>query len=96
MLEPPKYKSPSTHLFAQWSDGVDSLLDLCSVKGMQVKIVNWDIKQPHKQTKQLYSKTCLKGPLKNRQNKDFNDKWKRNEGRKYYPLGVFCNTFDLH
>ena len=22
-----------------------------------------------------YSKTCLKRPLKNRQNKDFNDKW---------------------
>ena len=31
----------------------------------------------------LYSKTCLKQPLKNRQNKDFNDKWKLNEGRKY-------------
>ena len=23
----------------------------------------------------LYSKTCLKGPLKNRQNKDLTDKW---------------------
>ena len=22
-----------------------------------------------------YSKTCVKGPLKNRQNKDLNDKW---------------------
>ena len=29
-----------------------------------------------------YSKTCLKWPLKNRQNKDLN--------------GAFCNTFDLH
>ena len=28
-----------------------------------------------------YSKTCVKWPLKNRQNKD---------------LGAFCNTFDLH
>ena len=23
----------------------------------------------------IYSKTCVKRPLKNRQNKDFNDKW---------------------
>ena len=23
----------------------------------------------------VYSKTCVKGPLKNRQNKDLNDKW---------------------
>ena len=30
-----------------------------------------------------YSKTCLKGPLQNRQNKDLNDKWYLNEGRKY-------------
>ena len=30
-----------------------------------------------------YSKTCLKRPLKNRQNKDLNDKWWHNEGRKY-------------
>ena len=29
----------------------------------------------------LYSKTCVKRPLKNRQNKDLNDKWY--EGRKY-------------
>ena len=27
--------------------------------------------------------TCVKGPLKNRQNKDINDKWYLNEGRKY-------------
>ena len=31
----------------------------------------------------LYSKTCVKWPLKNRQNKDLNDKWKLNEGRKF-------------
>ena len=31
----------------------------------------------------IYGKTCLKRPLKNRQNKDLNDKWKLNEGRKY-------------
>ena len=30
-----------------------------------------------------YSKTCLKRPLKNRQNEDINDKWLLNEGRKY-------------
>ena len=31
----------------------------------------------------VYSKTCLKRPLKNRQNKDLNDKRQLNEGRKY-------------
>ena len=30
-----------------------------------------------------YSRTCLKLPLKNRQNKGLKDKWKLNEGRKY-------------
>ena len=30
-----------------------------------------------------YSKTCLKGPLKNKQNKDLNNKWQLNEGQKY-------------
>ena len=30
-----------------------------------------------------YSKTCVKQPLRNRQNKDLNDKWLLNEGRKY-------------
>ena len=37
-----------------------------------------------------YSKTCLKRPLKNKQNKDLNDKWLLNEGQKYcrmLPLG---------
>ena len=46
-----------------------------------------------------YSKTCLKWPLKNRQNKDVNDKWYLNEGRKYCRMlsfGAFCNTFDMH
>ena len=38
--------------------------------------------------KQVYSKTCLKRPIKNRQNKDLNHKWQLNEGRKY--------TFDLY
>ena len=31
----------------------------------------------------VYSKTCLKRPLKNRQNKDLNGKWLINEDRKY-------------
>ena len=47
----------------------------------------------------LYSKTCVKRPLINRQNRDLNDKWQLNEGRKYcrmLPFGAFCNTFDLH
>ena len=44
-----------------------------------------------------YSKTCVKRPLKNRQNLDLNDKWKLNEGRKNCRmLEAFCNTFDLH
>ena len=30
-----------------------------------------------------YSKTCVKWPLKNRQNIDLNDKWELNEGLKY-------------
>ena len=30
-----------------------------------------------------YSKTCVKRSLKNRQNKDPNDKWKSNAGQKY-------------
>ena len=30
----------------------------------------------------IYNKTCLKRPLKNRQNKDLNDKWLPNESRK--------------
>ena len=34
----------------------------------------------------LYSKTCVKRPLKNRQIKDLSDKWKLNEGQKYYRM----------
>ena len=33
-----------------------------------------------------YSKTRLKRPLKNRQNKGLKDKWKLNEGCKYFDL----------
>ena len=47
----------------------------------------------------IYSKTCVKRPLKNRQNQDPYDKWQVNEGRKYCripPREAFCNTFDLH
>ena len=33
--------------------------------------------------KVIYIKTCLKRPLKNRRNKDLNDKWELNEGQKY-------------
>ena len=31
----------------------------------------------------IYIKTCVKWPLKNRQNKDLNEKWELNEGLKY-------------
>ena len=37
------------------------------------------------------SKTCLKRPLKDIQNKGRKDKWTLNEGRNI----AFCNTFDL-
>ena len=33
-----------------------------------------------------YSKTCLKRPIKNRQNEDLNDKLYLNECRKYYRI----------
>ena len=38
-----------------------------------------------------YSKTCIKRPLNNRQNKDLNDKWKLNEGQciaEYSPWSI--------
>ena len=31
----------------------------------------------------IYSKTCIKWPLKSRQNIDLNDKWQLNDGQKY-------------
>ena len=31
----------------------------------------------------IYSKTCVKRQLKHRQNKEFNNNWKLNEGLKY-------------
>ena len=48
------------------------------IKGTQVRKTN----QKQKNVS-AYSKTCLKQPLKNIQNKDLNDKWKLNAGRKY-------------
>ena len=39
-----------------------------------------------------YIKTYVKQPLKNKQNKDHNDKWVLQNA----PLGAFCKTFDLH
>ena len=43
------------------------------------------------------SKTATQ-TLKHRQNKDLNDRWQLNTGRKYCRLvfAAFCNTFDLH
>ena len=52
-----------------------------------------------KEKKINYGKTCLKGPLKNRQNKGLKDRLSLNAGQKYcrmLPLGAFCNIFDLH
>ena len=46
----------------------------------------------------MYSKTCVKQPLKNRQNKDLNDKLFKNvvSLMKVKSIAEFCNTFDLH
>ena len=60
---------------------------------MYLKIL-LEIEHMIKEAKDSYSKTCVKQPLKNRQNKDLNDKWKLNEGQKY--CRALCNTFDLH
>ena len=46
----------------------------------------------------LYSKTCLKRPLKDIHNKGCYDDWALNVGQSIAEcsLGAFCNTFDLH
>ena len=50
----------------------------------------------------MYSKTYVKRPLKDRQNKDLNDNWLLMKVKSIAkvlqnaPLGAFCNTFDLH
>ena len=45
-----------------------------------------------------YSKTCLKQPLKNRQNKGLktNVSLMKVKSIAKCSLGAFCNTFDLH
>ena len=59
------------------------------------------------QSAQIQKRARILKHCKNRQNKDLNDRWKLNEGRKYCrmlplqnaplaPRGAFCNTFDLH
>ena len=42
-----------------------------------------------------YSKSCFKRPLKNRQNKDLNDKWLLNEGGKYCIMLPFEHSVTL-
>ena len=37
-----------------------------------------------------YSKTCVNMPLKNRQNKDLNETFKLNEGKKYSAILLTC------
>ena len=46
----------------------------------------------------FYSKTCLKWPIKNRQNKGLKDNGCLMESKVWQnaPLGAFCNTFDMH
>ena len=46
----------------------------------------------------LYSKMCLKRPLKNRQNKVLmeNGSLMQVKSIEECSLGAFCNTFDLH
>ena len=46
----------------------------------------------------LCSKTCLKQPLKNRQNKGLRSflALRRSKVLQNAPLGAFCNTSDLH
>ena len=43
-----------------------------------------------------YSKTWVKRPHKNRQNKDFMTNGSLLKVQSIAPLGAFCNTFDLH
>ena len=52
----------------------------------------------HCNTSLKYSRTCLKWPLKNRQNKDLktNGSLMKVESIAECSLGAFCNTFDLH
>ena len=48
---------------------------------IKFRIISVEFKEDYE-----YSKTCLEWPLKNRQNKDLNDKWLLNEGQKYYRM----------
>ena len=41
-------------------------------------------------------KTCLKRPLKQNTKIGFQCRLSLNAGQKYYRMGAFCNTFDLH
>ena len=51
---------------------------------IQVVIYRYlNINQNTQKIKYMYSKTCVKRPLINKQNKDLNDKWQLNEGQKY-------------
>ena len=40
-------------------------------------------------------KTCVKRQLKNRQNKDLNDRWKLNAGRKYCRMLQECSPWSI-
>ena len=74
------------------------------------KNVDWDVKHKLRQTNlsfhifftpghmHTYSKTCLKRPLKNRQNMVLrtNGSLMKVKSIAECCLGAFCNTFDLH
>ena len=51
-----------------------------------------------KKDERVYSKSCLKQPLKNRKNKGLktNGSLMKVESVAECSLGAFCNTFDLH
>ena len=72
------------YIVSFWAIGDEkSILFVIHLKD-QLKVIEIDVR---------YSKTCVKRPLKNRQNKDLNDKWLLNEGQKYCRM---LPTFDLH
>ena len=59
--------------------------DILGVRGTNANLIDFKLTKVDSGSKQqaLYSKTCLKRPLKNRQNKEHNDKWQHSEGRKF-------------
>ena len=55
--------------------GSDPLLVVSGSLALMVSKFHNGIRDPKGQEHKIYSKTYVKRPLKNRQNKDLNDKW---------------------